>query len=182
MLNVRIGIDRETVKALQGKLRQAYRAGDHGLVRRVTALLRISQQVSAEEISYALDGSVRSGYDWLKKLVYEGVDRLEVRWRGGRHSKLSKTQKTRWCELVKAGPLAAGLTSACWNAALIQALIQREFGVLYNVHDGSDLLGNLGFSFQKARFISDHLDEAKRQSWLKETWPKCRALAEAANG
>ncbi len=27
------------------------------------------------------------------------------------------------------------------------------------------LLRNLGFSYQKARFVSDHLDEVKRQEW-----------------
>jgi transposase len=182
LLNVRIGIDSETVKALQAKLRQAYRAGDLGLVRRVTALLRISQHETAEVISQELDCSVSSLYDWFKKLVYEGVERLEVRWRGGRRSKLSKTQKSQLRTLLKAGPLAAGFTSACWNAAMIQDLIQREFGVLYNVHYVSELLGNLGFSFQKARFVSDHLDETKRRMWLKETWPKFLALVQAAKG
>ncbi len=182
MLNVRIGIDGETVKALQAKLRQAYRAGDVGLVKRVTALLRISHHESAAVISRELDCSASSVYDWFKKLVYEGVDRLEVRWRGGRPSKLSKTQKGRLRALIKAGPLAAGFRSACWNAAMIQELIQREFGVLYNVHYVSELMGNLGFSFQKARFVSDHLDETKRRRWLKDTWPKFLALAKAAKG
>lgn len=182
LLNVRIGIDSETVKALQAKLRQAYQAGDVGLVKRVTALLRISRHESAEVISHELDCSMSSLYEWLKKLVYEGVERLEVRWRGGRRSKLSKTQKDRLCEVLQAGPLAAGFRSACWNAALIQELIQREFGVLYNVHYVSELLGNLGFSFQKARFVSDHLDEVKRRRWLKETWPKFLAAAQAAKG
>jgi transposase len=167
---------------LQAKLRQAYRAGDVGLVKRISALLRISRHESAEMISQELDCSVSSVYDWFKKLVYEGVDRLEVRWRGGRRSKLSKTQKSRLSVLIKAGPLAAGFTSACWNAAMIQELVHREFGVLYNVHYVSELLGNLGFSFQKARFVSDHLDEAKRRGWLKDTWPTFLAQAQAAKG
>ncbi len=145
-------------------------------------MLRLSQHESAEVISQELDCSVTSVYDWFKKLVYEGVDRLEVRWRGGRRSKLTKSQKSRLRTLIKAGPLAAGFTSACWNAAMIQALIQREFGVLYNVHYVSELLGKLGFSFQKARFVSDHLDEVKRRRWLKATWPKFLAAAKTAKG
>lgn len=182
MLNGRIGIDGESVKALQATLRPAYRAGDLGLVKRIPALLRISRRESAAVLSHELDCSVSSLYDWLKKRVDEGVDRLAVRWRGGRRSKLSKTQKGRWRERLKAGPLAAGLTSACWNAAMIQELIRRELGVLYNVHYVSELLGNLGVSVQKARFVSDHLDAAKRRLWLKDTWPKFLALAQAAKG
>ena len=47
------------------------------------------------------------------------------------------------------------------------------------MHYLSELLGNLGFSFQKARFVSDHLDEAKRRRWLKEIWPTFLAQAKA---
>lgn len=65
---------------------------------------------------------------------------------------------------------------------MIQHLIEREFGVLYNVHYVAELLGNLGFSFQKARFVSDHLDEAKRLTWLKHVWPLFLAQAKAADG
>lgn len=182
MLKVRIRIEGETVKALQAKLGQAYRAGAAGLVKRVTALLRISRREPADVISHELDCSMTRLYDWFKKLVYEGVERLEVQWRGGRPSKLSKTQKSRLRALLKAGPLAAGFSSACWNAAMIQERIQREFGVLYHVQYVSELLGNRGFSFQKARFVSDHLDAAKRRIWLKETWPKFLAVAQAAQG
>jgi hypothetical protein len=34
------------------------------------------------------------------------------------------------------------------------------------------LLHNLGFSSQKARFVSAHLKEAKRLEWRRTTWPK----------
>jgi transposase len=39
------------------------------------------------------------------------------------------------------------------------------------------LLKHLGFSWQKAAFVSDHLDEAKRRAWLNSTWPKILRLA-----
>jgi hypothetical protein len=54
---------------------------------------------------------------------------------------------------------------------VVQDLIQREFGVLYSVQYVAELLGNLGFSYQKARFVSDHLDEARRAHWRTVTWP-----------
>jgi transposase len=182
MLNLRIGISKETVKALAETLRQAYRAGDAKLVKRVTALVRLSRKESAAAIADELGCSESSIYEWLKKLMYEGVNGLKVTWRGGRPSKLSKQQKVRLCELINAGPLAAGFASACWNTAMIQQVINDEFGVLYNVHYLAELLGNLGFSFQKARFVSDHLDEAKRLVWLKDTWPTFLAQAKAAGG
>ena len=91
---------------------------------------------------------------------------------GGRKSKLTKTQKERIKELVMAGPLAVDYPTGCWTSLLIQHLILTEFGVLYNRHYVCSLLHSLGFSFQKARFVSDHLDTQRRQQWMEEEWPK----------
>jgi transposase len=65
---------------------------------------------------------------------------------------------------------------------LIRVLIWREFGVLYNRHYVCTLLHNLGFSFQKARFVSDHLDEARRHAWLRDEWPKILRAAKRRKG
>jgi transposase len=35
-----------------------------------------------------------------------------------------------------------------------------------------ELLRNLGFSFQKARFVSDHLDADARQRWMESEFPE----------
>ena len=96
----------------------------------------------------------------------------------GRKPRLTKAQKQRLSALVQAGPLAAGFATACWTSLLIQQLIQREFGVLYNRYYVCELLRNLGFSVQKARFVSDHLDEEARQRWWAEIWPQIMRLAE----
>lgn len=40
---------------------------------------------------------------------------------------------------------------------------------------------NLGYSFQKARFVSDHLDEAKRQAWITQEWPRILKAARQRN-
>src|SRR5215510_14700204 len=55
---------------------------------------------------------------------------------------------------------------------MIQDLIQRHFGVVYHPHYIATLLKNMGFSYQKARFVSDHLNEAKRLEWRHTRWPK----------
>ena len=44
------------------------------------------------------------------------------------------------------------------------------------------LLHNLGFSFQKARFVSDHLDTAKRLTWLEQKWPTILRAAKRRRG
>ena len=169
-------------KQLTGRLTQAYRAGDLRLVRRLTALLARGRGETVASSAETLGVSRASVYAWLKTLLVEGVAGLRVQWRGGRPSKLTRTQKRRLVELVKAGPQAAGYPTGCWNACLIQEVIYREFGVAYTVHYLVALLKNLGFSFPKARFVSDQLDEARRVAWLTHTWPAWRQRAQAAGG
>jgi len=182
MTRVSIRISGETRKQLDGMLARAYRAGDLALVKRVSALLAIGRGETVETIATSLGVGASTVYGWLTTFLVDGVAGLHVQWRGGRPSKLTPTQQARLKEVVTAGPQAAGFPTGCWNALLIQTVIQREFDRSYNVQYVAALLHNLGFSFQKARFVSDHLDEARRQEWLLTTWPAWRQRAEAARG
>jgi transposase len=152
------------------------------MVRRITALLNMSKGEKVSEIAATLSVAPSSVYEWLKRLMVEGVAGLKPNWKGGRPAKLTPSQRKRLAELIDAGPQAAGFRSACWNSVMIQELILREFGKLYNVHYVSDLLKGLGFSFQKARFISGHLDEERRGVWLAHTWPQILKQARAVGG
>jgi transposase len=182
MLNARILISKETVNDLITALQRAYKAGDARLVRRISALISLSRGEKVSDIVTTLGVAPSSVYEWLKQLMVEGVAGLKPCWKGGRPAKLTPSQRKRLAELIDAGPQAAGFRSACWNSVMIQELILREFGKLYNVHYVSDLLKGLGFSFQKARFISGHLDEERRRVWLAHTWPQILKQARAVGG
>jgi transposase len=54
---------------------------------------------------------------------------------------------------------------------MIQNLIYEKFGVFYSVHYISQLLKSMGFSYQKAKFVSDRHDPVLRQEWLEKKWP-----------
>jgi transposase len=138
--------------------------------------------VPVEVLRERWGGSPSTLYEWRKAFLLRGLDSLVYRHGGGRPEKLTPTQKKRLVELLDTGPLGVGFETACWNSVLIRVLIWREFGVLYNRHDVCALLHNLGFSFQKARFVSDHLDEAKRQAWLRDKWPAILRAAKRRKG
>jgi transposase len=158
---------------MQDRLHGAYNRGDIRLVRRISALLEhFVQHTPVSELRERWGFSVACFYIWLKELLLEGLDSLVYQQAGGRPPRLTKTQKQRLCELIDAGPQPAGFDTACWSALLIQELIRREFHVLYNRYYVCELLRNLGYSFQKAQFVSDHLDEARRYAWLTQEWPQ----------
>lgn len=80
--------------------------------------------------------------------------------------------------MITEGPSAAGYPGACWRTPMMQHLIYEKFGIWYAVNDLSQLLKNLGFSYQKARCVSDHKDPEKRQAWLEQIWPAVMQLAQ----
>ena len=173
MLRLRIRLSGTTVKELHRRLRGAYTLGDVRLVRRISVLLGyLVQGLALADLVAQWSISEASVYNWLHALLLEGVDGLVYHHGGGRPSRLTHSQKRELCDLLDAGPEAAGFDTGCWNTLLVQELIRQHFGVLYNRFYIGELLHNLNYSYQKARFVSDHLDEARRQAWLQREWPQ----------
>jgi transposase len=176
-VNLTISFCRDTVKLLNQHLQAAFRAGNLPQIKHVSALLMLADHLPVPTIAERLSVGRSTVYAWLNSFLLDRDASLPRRKPSGRPPKLTPSQKQRLGELVEAGPEAAGYQTGCWHSALLQALIWREFGVMYNVHYVSELLRNLGFSYQKARFVSDHLNEDKRQAWVRETWPTLLAAA-----
>ena len=182
-VSLRIQVSAATVKALHARLQQAYRKDDVRLVRRTTVLIdllvhHVPMAVLCER--WGLSSSCL--YDWQRAFLLHGMESLHYRHSGGRRPKLTLRQKKRLVELLEAGPQVVGCETACWTSVLLRVLIWREFGVLYNRQYVCTLLHNLGFSFQKARFVSDHLDAAKRLAWLQDKWPALVRAAKRCKG
>ena len=161
-----------TRKQLYRRLQQAYANGSLKLVQRIHALLALAQDLSVREVAEMLALGEQTVRDYRNAFLLKGVASLVYKRPPGRPSKLTKTQRKELAALIKAGPQTAGYTSGGWNTPMIQDLIERRFGVTYHPHYIATLLGNLGFSYQKARFVSDHLNEAKRLAWRQRAWPR----------
>jgi len=161
-----------TRKQLYRRLQQAYANGALKLVKRIHALLALTEGISVGDVADMLALGEQTVRDYRNQFLWKGIASLVYKRPPGRPSKLTKTQRKELADLVKATPQASGYTSGCWNTPMIQDLIHRRFGVLYHPHYIATLLHNLGFSYQKARFVSDHLDEAKRLEWRQTQWPR----------
>ena len=160
-----------TRKQLYRRLEQAYASGALRLVKRIHTLLALADNMSIREVAQMLNLGEQTVRDYRNGFLIKGLPSLTYKRPPGRPSKLTKTQRYELADLIKAGPQAAGYTSGCWNTPMIQDLIHTRFGVSYHPHYLATLLHNLGFSYQKARFVSDHLNEAKRLEWRRTKWP-----------
>lgn len=160
-----------TRKQLYRRLQQAYGQGDLRVVRRIQALLAFADTLSVREVAERLSLGEHTVRDYRNAFLLRGLSRLSYKRPPGRPSKLTKSQCRALADLLKAGPQAAGETSGGWNTPMIQDLVQSRFGVAYHPHYLATLLPKLGFSYQKARVVSDHLHAAKRREWRRTQWP-----------
>lgn len=176
-MEIKVHMCGPTVKELRRRWQQALRAGNGRLVKRISALLHLSEGLSVAAAAERVGAGESTVYAWLHAFILCRFESLRYGAAPGRPRKLTPTQRERLTELVTAGPLAAGYPSGCWSSLMLQDLVSREFGVCYNAHYLCTLLHTLGFSYQKARFVSDHLDEERRRVWIAQEWPAILRLA-----
>ncbi len=175
---VRIALTGETRKVLRQRLQQAYANHATRLIRRIHALLGLGEGKSVWEIADLLGIGEQTVRDWLHAFVLNVKASLFYRPRSGRPPKLTLPPRQELRPLLLAGPEDAGYASACWTAAMIADLIHLRFKVNYAPRYICHLLDVLGFSYQKAKFTADHLNDEAALLWLEETWPEILRVAQ----
>jgi transposase len=178
MLNFHLKLSKQRKDKLRKKLKVAEKAGDLALVRRLLSILAMGEGKRINEVATILGVSGEAVRDWIKRFFIGGLRGLDSKRPPGRRPKLNKTQRKELAQLIEAGPAEADHVGNCWRSPMIQHLIHERFGVLYSVTYISQLLKNMGFSYQKARFVADHLNPEKREQWLQQTWPEILRIAQ----
>lgn len=183
-MRIRISLSSECREHLIKCLQQAYAMGQLRLVKRIHAILYIAEGKLVDDVGTILNLSPQAIYNYIKTFVLKGLDSLVYRHPPGRPPKLTKSQRKELEKLIDDGPEAAGYDCGGWNTCLIQDLILTRFGVEYNPHYVAELLKNMGYSYQKARFVSDHLEDVaqEREEWMNKKWPNllCQAKERGA--
>jgi len=164
-------------KEVERHLRTAQHLGHVRQAKYFLAVLAVIDGQSIAQVALVLRVHEKTVMTWLREFCCYGVQGAPHRKPTGRPPKLTPTQKAALVTWIEEGPVKAGFSGACWRSPMIQQLIYDRFGVLYNVFYIAQLLKNLGLSYQKAAFVSDHLDEAKRHTWCRTTWPHILRLA-----
>lgn len=160
-----------TRRLLDQRLQKALAQKQMQLVKRLTALEWLADQQPPHAVALHLGVAVSTVYAWLSAFLQKGAAALEYGPKKGRSARLSQPQLELLKAKMVAGPSECGYASGLWNAALVAQLIQAEFGQTFHVRYVPTLLARLGFSYQKARFESDHLDAQRRAEWLQTEWP-----------
>ena len=167
--------------SLQESMKRAERHGDYIKVKRILAVLMLGAGQIISEIKKLLQVEGQTIRGWMKAYLLRGLKGLRSGKSPGRPSKLTKTERKELAQLIKGGPEASGFSGACWRTPMLQHLINERFGVFYNARYLSELLKNMGFSYQKAKFVASKCDKKARKAWLNSTWKEIMALAKNEN-
>lgn len=172
-MNIRISANRHLRKELLTRFDEAVRKNRVRLAKRIMVILDVLDGISFEDAAERFGLDLRTVSDYVFQFILRRMDSLVYRRPPGRPSKLTKSQRKELCDLIDAGPEVAGYQCGCWTTALIQQMIEEHFGIEYNIHYVAELLKTLKYSYQKARFVSDHLDQVaeKQATWMSEEWP-----------
>lgn len=180
-MNFYLNMTKSQVKSLQKFIAKAEYQGNLPEMKRYMAVLGYYYYKSFEQVAKILQVSIQAVRDWVKQYFVNGLDGLKSKKSTGRPSKLTKAQKKQLSKIITDGPAANGFPGACWRTPMLQHLIKEKFGVLYSAIYLSELLKNMGFSFQKAKFVAAKKDDEKRAEWLKNTWPEILKLSKEKN-
>lgn len=180
MCRFRFTISSRYRKEVAKKLKTAQDLGDVREINRLKVILAVMDEYRFEQVAAILRLDLRTVEKYVAEFVIYGINGAPRKKSSGRPGNLKPDQKEELRRLIKQGPEKCNFSGACWRSPMIQKLIQDRFGVCYNVFYLAQLMRGLGFSWQKAAFVSDHLDEQKRRDWRRYTWPKIlRAVKES---
>ena len=162
---MKIRFSGRTKRRLKKELVTAQKLNNLHMYKRVKALLFIGQQYHMDDIADLLNVSARTIYNWFLRFLIERFSwLLGYHYSGrGRKPKLSKEQKKMLYDIVEQGPEKYGFDCGCWNSAIILEVIEREFKVTFNPRYLCTLLKKIGLTYQKAKFVSDRLDDEEHK-------------------
>jgi transposase len=184
---ITLSFSKSILEKLQDNLLIALRLSNIRLYRLANALLWYAEGVGIKDIARRMGVHIKTIINWLTTFMHKGMAWLTGQhYQGrGRKEKLTKTQQAQLVELIKDGPEANGFHCGIGNSAMIAEVIWLKFEVRYNLNYLASLLKKPGFSYQKARFISDRQEEeacqVARKKWLEETLPAIINKAETDN-
>lgn len=182
MLSFHLTLSNKQRKNLNEGLKAAERAGKVSWCKRYMAILALDQrEATIEQVAHTLQVAAVTVLSWVKQFLLCGADGLMPATSPGRPPKLTDQQRKELADMIDRGPADVGFVGNCWRSPMIRQLILTLYAVSYSVKYIPELLDELGFSFQKGRFASDHLDEERRKEWLEKTFPQILKLAREKN-
>src|ERR1700751_1427663 len=145
---------------------------------RERAVRSVQEGESPEVVARVIGISRSTMYGWLAQYRRGGWGALKAKPLFGRPPKLDgKRLKCVYDTVTKKNPLQLKFAFALWTREMVAKLIKDKFNIALSLVSVGRLLAQLGISCQKPLHHALERDEALVQQWLKQEYPKIKALA-----
>jgi transposase len=145
---------------------------------RERAVRSVQSGESPEVVARVIGVNRSTMYGWLAQYRRGGWRALKAKPLFGRPPKLDD-KKLNWIynTVTQKNPLQLKFAFALWTRDMVAKLIKDKFNVSLSLVSVGRLLAQLGISCQKPLHHALERDEALVQQWLKQKYPKIKALA-----
>jgi transposase len=146
---------------------------------RERAVRSVQDGESPEVVARVLSINRSTVYGWLAQYRRGGWGALKAKPLFGRPPKLGG-KKLSWIydTVTQKSPVQLKFAFALWTREMVAALIKEKFNIPLSVVSVGRLLAQLGITCQKPLHRALERDEALVQQWLKQDYPRIRALAQ----
>lgn len=129
-----------------------------------------------KDIAEAFGLNNESVSHWFTKAERHGESSLKRTKAKGNPSKLSQEEKNKIIEWLKEDARDFGFPTPLWNCKQIQKIIKKELNKSISIPSVWEMLKKLKLTPQKPRKQAKEKDEKLADKWLKEEWPKIKAI------
>src|SRR6516162_1988468 len=146
--------------------------------------VRSVQDGESPEVVARVIGINRSTiYGWLAQYRRGGWGALKAKPLFGRPPKLDG-KKLKWIYdiVTQKNPLQLNFAFALWTREMVAKLIKDKFHISLSLVSVGRLLAQLGITCQRPLHRALERDAALVQQWLKQEYPKIKALARREKG
>ncbi len=145
---------------------------------RERAVHSVQNGESPEVVARVIGVNRSTMYGWLAQYRRGGWRALKAKPLFGRPPKLDG-KKLKWIydTVTQKNPLQLKFAFALWTREMVAKLIKDRFNISLSLVSVGRLLAQLGMSCQKPLHHALERDETLVQHWLKQEYPKIKALA-----
>jgi transposase len=151
--------------------RLARRREHHRIADRIHAIRLALEGWRPEEIWTAFGRTENWFFRWRRRYNQEGLEGLFDRPRPGQPKRLGDAERRELAKQIKAGPDLEEDGVSTWTGKVVQARIERRFGVTYSLPQVYALLHRLDFSWMSPRPKHPESAPETQKTWKEETYP-----------